>query len=206
MTVMYILFPVTLLGAIAAAPALLFIVPFLVSIVLIILRSRAAVLHYRAASNSGTCAVFRLWLFFTFPLIMLVIMGMLGLSANYSGAVVCLIVAKIGSLPVLYSMRATWAIFGSAIFLFSSIGLFMLTLYVNGELTYLSAAMGPLLLAALVVRKFRMGLGSLWDVQLKTRVPRPQQPVLVAPAGSVTGSVDNNDVESASRPEGSSVD
>jgi hypothetical protein len=138
---------------------------------------------------------------------MLVIMGMLGLSANYTGAVVCLIVSKVGSLPVLYSMRPTWAIFGMGIFLLTSIGLFMIALYTNGELPYLSIGMGPLLLAALVIRKFRLGLPSLWDVQLKIRVPAKEEPVVVVPAGSDGGSgANDDDPENGSRPEGSSVD
>lgn len=128
---------------------------------------------------------------------MLMIMGLLGLSGSYQGAVICLFVAELAALPVMYSMRPTWAIFGSGIFLTSSAGLFAITMYIAGDVAYLSIGMGLLLMAVYLLRLFRNGLPSLWDVQLRMRVPPKVEEPVVAPPPEP--SVD--DVESANREE-----
>jgi hypothetical protein len=208
MIIMYILFPVTLLGGIVASPALLFLVPLFVAIGLLFLRTRAAVVHYRAARKSGVCVVFRLWLFFCLPLIMLMMVGILGATGNYSGAVVCLLMTMLAATPVLYAMRPTWAIFGATIFTFTIAGLFAINSYISGSVKYLSVGMALLLVASYIIRRFRLGLFNLWGVQLRIRVPKKTDAIVISPPPepSVAGdSMDNGDLESASKAEFSAV-
>lgn len=152
MAVLWIAFPLTLLLSVNSDPKSpdqsygnVFIAPLLVSLILLVFRLVNFVQYVVNFKHAGCWVIFRTIAFFTFPVFMMMVASAVGLaSANdptsWSAIFAIFIIVKVASLPVLYTIRPPYAIIGMMVFLQTSVGMILLTMYMTARVHNASSA------------------------------------------------------------------
>jgi len=92
MAMLVLLLPLATLAALIITPALLFLTLFGVSGLLLVLRIFAMMALFRKFPAAGCCAISKLAVFFAFPLIVLFVASLIGLSA--SKVILCCMITR----------------------------------------------------------------------------------------------------------------
>lgn len=178
MVFLVIFFPIGLLAAYAVAPGLVFVGPLLVSLFLLSLRIAGAVKNCRKHSNAGCCIVFRLFLLFSVPLILLLLASALayikdGLGMGWGPVAYLFSTALWSTVPVLYILRPPYVVFLSAVYFQITAALVLIAFYLDGTpvTSYIAVALGPAITSTCTLKWIRYKLHHIWDPCLTVRPP-----------------------------------
>lgn len=123
--------------------------------------------------NAGCNVIARLSSLYIFPLLFIMIasiVAVIGGSSPSSWPVVAalFIVGLLTSIPVLYTMRPTFALIGAALFFQVGLGLVLIAGHVSQSVhfAYLAIPIAPFLTTALLLKLLRRHLHTVWDVSL----------------------------------------
>lgn len=174
MVVLVLFFPLGIIAASIAVPAAIVLGPLLVALVLFPIRLYRTIMTMRTYHYAGMCPIFRLALFFTLPLFLLLLGSVLPfLGASWTIVAILLIGAKLTACPVLYVQKPNFAVFALGLFLQTSAGLYLLGAYMDGNPVHpmLGVALAPIFTACVSAIYIRRNLHAVWDVQLTIRPP-----------------------------------
>jgi len=174
MVVLVLVFPLGLAIGMLSNPGAIFLGPLLVAVVLFPIRVYRAVQLMRKYHYAGICPIFRLSLFYTLPLFLLLLASVLPfMNGSWTTTAIIFIAAKLTSCPVLYVQKPNFAVFAFYLFLQTSAGMYLLGAYLDGNPVYpmLAVAMAPFFTAGATVMYFRRNLSLVWDVQMTIRPP-----------------------------------
>lgn len=128
--------------------------------------------------NAGCCVIFKTSMFFTLPLIFLVIASLAPLTgAEWSTVATFWIITKITVLPVLYVARPFFAVFALFLFVQTSLCFILLADYVTfipdgvTPPPLIVIPLFPLFTSVLTLLYYRKTLHMIWDVCLTIRPP-----------------------------------
>jgi hypothetical protein len=178
---MVIMFPICLAFSLLYFPGLLLLGQFLFSISLISIRVVLFIQYFYNLYSAGFCVALQSFLFFSLPLLFLLIVSILCLtSAGSSTSVwmsisVLFIISLFSSLPILYCTKPTYALIGFVLSLLFSISAIMLSLLVDNQLNYTynaAIAFSPLIVTIFCIKYVRTHLLNIWDVSLVIRKER----------------------------------
>lgn len=174
MVVLVLSFPLGLAIGSLAIPAAVTLGPLLVALVLFTVRVYKTIRYMRIYHYAGICPIFRLALFFTLPLFLLLLASVLPfLNGSWTTTAIFFIAAKFTSCPVMYVQKPNFAVFSVYFFLQTSAGLYLLGAYMDGNPVYpmLAVALAPFFTAGATAMYMRRNLEAVWDVQMVIRPP-----------------------------------
>lgn len=177
-----VMLPLGLLLGVSGAPGLIFVGPFLASLWLFILRLISFVQYMYNYYNAGLCKIGSTTLLYTLPVFFLMITSAAALgitdpnSPDWVGVTVLFVITMIFSLPILYMMRPSYALFGLLIFIQFAVGLYLLALFMTDQFpsqpAYVAKALAPFFMLTITLKIVRRNLYALWDVCLVIRPER----------------------------------
>jgi hypothetical protein len=168
--------PLGLIAAYAIDPGLIFFGPAIMGVFLLLLRINIFFKNFYSHFSAGCCIIFRLSLFYTLPIIFLIIasaspylapgMGLPYVMVSYAWAAVFIFV-----LPIFYIMKPAMIVFGTPLFILFVACLYLTGRYLDGNplMPYVALCYLPLFLMTLYLIYLRRKLHTIWDVCAKAR-------------------------------------
>eukprot|EP00600_Ochromonadales_sp_CCMP1393_P004488 CAMPEP_0174965298 /NCGR_PEP_ID=MMETSP0004_2-20121128/6359_1 /TAXON_ID=420556 /ORGANISM="Ochromonas sp., Strain CCMP1393" /LENGTH=803 /DNA_ID=CAMNT_0016214121 /DNA_START=124 /DNA_END=2538 /DNA_ORIENTATION=- len=146
---------------------------------LLVIRLVNLIQYFYNYYHAGLNVILQLSAIYTVPILFLTIGGAVGLTggadpASWGTIFSMLILAKVSSLPALYILRPPYCVLGAVVFVQTSIGMILLSLYVTGQMDpdMIIVPFAPFLSAALILKWVRRQLHNIWDVCLVIRPAR----------------------------------
>lgn len=165
-------FPLCLMIVLSSSDfGLVFLTMFVLSLGLLVIRLKAFCQYAYNYIDAGICVIFRFTLFFTLPLFFFFLTSVIGVTsgkdpANWVTITALAIMTKLFSLPVLYTIRPVYAVLGLFLFLQTSIGMLLLTIYCNTSPSNRGSILIPIIpfmTTILTLKYLRMELHNVWD-------------------------------------------
>lgn len=146
MTILWVTLPLGLVFAVSGgydwtsyAYGMVFLAPLLIALCLLLLRLVNFVQYVINFRNAGCCVIFKTTSLFTLPLLLLLITSAVGMSqgqnpSSWGGIIALLVLTEVSSLPILYGIRPVYAVIGGLVFVLSTIGLILVSMYVTAKI------------------------------------------------------------------------
>mmetsp|Transcript_27501 Transcript_27501/g.26315 ORF Transcript_27501/g.26315 Transcript_27501/m.26315 type:complete len:831 (+) Transcript_27501:56-2548(+) len=151
---------------------------FIVGVLLLILRIGLFISYVRRFSFGGIIAIAKLSCMYIVPIIILLVAcSPVTYSAQGWKAVAAVwIVMKIMSIPLLYAIKPSFALFASILFFQTSLGFLLIGLYLDSGIPVtgnsLLGTLAPLMSATITLIIYRSFWDKVWDVSLTIRYSR----------------------------------
>ncbi len=170
--VLTVSFPLCLMMVISTSNfGLTFLTMFLLSLALLLVRIKSFVQYAYNYIDGGICVIFRFTMFFLLPLFFFFLTSIIGVTSgkdpkNWITITALSIITKLFSLPVLYVMRPVYGVIGLLIFLQTSVGMVLLTIFANTTSTNRGTVLIPIIpfiTTVLTLKYLRKELHNIWD-------------------------------------------